>query len=100
MASRFGGTYFPKTSRYGRAAFVDVLAEVARLFREEPDKIDNNRKALMERLADTARPAGRVVIGAHELDSAAASIGRIFDQANGGLRGAPKFPQCAMLEFL
>jgi uncharacterized protein len=96
----WGGTYFPKTSRFGRAAFVDVLAEVARLFRDEPGKIDNNRKALMERLADTARPAGRVVIGPRELDSAAASIGRIFDQTNGGLRGAPKFPQCSMLEFL
>jgi uncharacterized protein len=96
----WGGTYFPKTSRYGRAAFVDVLAEVARLFRDEPDKIENNRKALMARLAETSRPAGRVVIGARELDSAAASIGRLFDPTNGGLRGAPKFPQCAMLEFL
>jgi uncharacterized protein YyaL (SSP411 family) len=96
----WGGTYFPKTSRYGRAAFVDVLAEVARLFRDEPDKIENNRKALMARLAEKSRPAGGVVIGARELDSAAASIGRLFDQTNGGLRGAPKFPQCAMLECL
>src|SRR5919198_2026932 len=32
----WGGTYFPKTSRYGRPAFVDVLREVARLFKEEP----------------------------------------------------------------
>jgi len=96
----WGGTYFPKTARYGRAAFVDVLAEVARLFREEPDKVDNNRKALMTRLADRARPQGRVVIGVGELDSAAASVGRLFDLSNGGLRGAPKFPQGAMLEFL
>jgi uncharacterized protein YyaL (SSP411 family) len=96
----WGGTYFPKAARYGRPAFVDVLAEVARLFRDEPAKIDNNRKALMARLADKARPAGRVVIGAPELDSAAASIGRIFDPTHGGLRGAPKFPQCSMLEFL
>ena len=71
----WGGTYFPKAARYGRPAFVDVLAEVARLFRDEPAKIDNNRKALMTRLADKARPAGRVVIGAPEIDSAA-EIGR------------------------
>ena len=96
----WGGTYFPKAARYGRPAFVDVLAEVARLFRDEPVKIDNNRKALMARLADKARPSGRVVIGAPELDSAAASIGRIFDHSHGGLRGAPKFPQCSMLELL
>jgi uncharacterized protein len=96
----WGGTYFPKTARFGRAAFVDVLAEVARLFREEPDKIENNRIALMTRLSEKARPSGRVVIGALELDSAAAAIARSFDATNGGLRGAPKFPQCAMLELL
>ena len=28
----WGGTYFPKNSRFGRPAFVDVLREVARLF--------------------------------------------------------------------
>src|SRR5919109_24175 len=59
----WGGTYFPKTSRYGRPAFTDVLREVARLFREEPDRIDQSRLALMQRLADTARPQNRVVIG-------------------------------------
>jgi hypothetical protein len=47
----WGGTYFPKTSRYGRPAFVDVLREVSRLFREEPDKIEQNRDALMQRLS-------------------------------------------------
>jgi uncharacterized protein len=46
----WGGTYFPNTARYGRAAFVDVLREVSRLFREEPSKIGQNRDALMERL--------------------------------------------------
>src|SRR5262245_26193783 len=52
----WGGTYFPKTARYGRAAFVDVLREIARLFRAEPAKIEQNRSALMERLAERARP--------------------------------------------
>ena len=52
----WGGTYFPKSSRYGRPAFVDVLREVARMFREEPQKIEQNRAALMARLAATARP--------------------------------------------
>ena len=32
----WGGTYFPKSSRYGRPGFVDVLHEVARIFRDEP----------------------------------------------------------------
>jgi uncharacterized protein YyaL (SSP411 family) len=96
----WGGTYFPKDSRYGRPAFVDVLQEVARLFREEPAKIEQNRQALLERLADKARPEGKVTIGLAELDGAAFHLGKAFDPTHGGLRGAPKFPQPAMLEFL
>ena len=96
----WGGTYFPPTSRYGRPAFVDVLREVARLFREERGKIDHNRDALMARLADAARPAGTATIGTSQLDQAATALARAFDPVNGGFRGAPKFPQCPMLETL
>ena len=96
----WGGTYFPNSSRYGKPAFVDVLREVARLFREEPQKIERNRAALMERLVATARKAGTVTIGVAELDNAARQLGGIIDPVNGGTRGAPKFPQAALFELL
>jgi len=96
----WGGTYFPKDSKFGRPAFVDVLGEVSRLFRDEPDKIRRNRDALMERLAEKARPAGRVVIGMKELDQIAQQIAGAFDPDNGGLRGAPKFPNAALYELV
>ncbi len=96
----WGGTYFPKTSRYGKPAFVDVLREIARLFREEPQKIEQNRAALMERLAASARSAGGVTVGRAELDNAARQLGGIIDPVNGGTRGAPKFPQAALFELL
>ena len=96
----WGGTYFPKTSRYGRPGFVDIMHEVARLFRDEPQRIAHNRDALMKALATKSRPAGKVVIGPRELDATAAAIGRAFDHVNGGIGRAPKFPQCSMLELL
>jgi hypothetical protein len=96
----WGGTYFPKTSRYGKPAFVDVLREIARLFREEPQKIEQNRAALMEQLAATARGDGAATIGVVELDNAARQLGGIIDPVNGGTRGAPKFPQAALFELL
>jgi uncharacterized protein YyaL (SSP411 family) len=96
----WGGTYFPKTSRYGKPAFVDVLREIARLFREEPQKIEQNRAALMERLAGAARQPGLATIGKAELDNAARQLGGIIDPVNGGTRGAPKFPQAALFELL
>jgi uncharacterized protein len=96
----WGGTYFPNTSRYGKPPFVDVLRELARLFREEPDKIEQNRAALMERLAETAKSGVSAKIGLTQLDNAARQLGGIIDPVNGGTRGAPKFPQAALFELL
>jgi uncharacterized protein YyaL (SSP411 family) len=95
----WGGTYFPNTSRYGKPAFVDVLREIARLFRDEPDKIEQNRAALMAQLATTARGVG-TTIGITALDNAARQLGGIIDPINGGTRGAPKFPQAVLFELL
>ena len=80
----WGGTYFPKEARYGRAAFTDVLRELARLFREEPDRIGKNRDALMARLSEKARPEGKVVVGLAELDRVANGIARAIDTTERG----------------
>jgi uncharacterized protein len=96
----WGGTYFPRTSQYGRPGFTDVLRNVARIFHEEPQSVEQNRSALMARLAESAHPKGKVTIGLADLDRAAAQIGGMIDLTHGGLRGAPKFPQAMILEFL
>jgi uncharacterized protein len=96
----WGGTYFPKTAGYGRPGFADVLRELARLFRDEPQRIEHNRAALMAALAAKSEVMGQVAVGAGELDSAATAIARAFDHTNGGLGQAPKFPQCSILELL
>ncbi len=96
----WGGTYFPKVSRYGKPAFVDVLREVARVFREEPKSVEQNRSALMGRLAETKAPHGKVIMGRSQLDQSAERLGGLIDPVHGGIRGAPKFPNCMMLEFL
>ena len=47
----WGGTYFPKDERFGRPAFVRVLSEIARIYRDETNKVRHNAEALKERLA-------------------------------------------------
>jgi uncharacterized protein YyaL (SSP411 family) len=96
----WGGTYFPKESRYGKPNFVHVLQELSRLFRDDPERINNNRLALMSRLAEKARPADKVTVGAQELDEAARQVAGAMDPVHGGIRGAPKFPNPSILEFL
>ena len=88
----WGGTYFPKESRFGRPAFTDVLREVARLFREEPQKIEQNRAALLAQLADKARPAGKIVLGLKELDAAAVQVGNMFISSTAVCAARPNFP--------
>ena len=51
-------------------------------------------------LSERARSTNPGNIGITELNNAATSIAGATDPVHGGLRGAPKFPQCAMLEFL
>jgi uncharacterized protein YyaL (SSP411 family) len=95
----WGGTYFPNVSRYGRPAFVDVLEEVARLFREEPDKIGQNRAYVMEHLK-APRPDGAIVLDRAFLDRASERLLGLIDPHFGGTRGAPKFPNASLFEVL
>jgi uncharacterized protein YyaL (SSP411 family) len=95
----WGGTYFPNTARYGRPAFRDVLEEVARIYRDEPEKINHNSKLLMERLAERS-PAGSVTLDRDLLDRASLRLLDLIDMDHGGTRGAPKFPNASLFEFL
>jgi uncharacterized protein len=92
----WGGTYFPPEPRFGRPSFRTVLAEVARIYREEPDKVQYNAGLLVKGLKE--RSGSEVNGPAPDLSDAglAALIGpmvRTVDARRGGLAGAPKFPQ-------
>lgn len=96
----WGGTYFPKTAQYGRPSFQDVLRQIARIYRDEPEKVGKNRDAILAALREKARPAGKVTLGIEELDKLAGQFLNLIDMKKGGIRGAPKFPQSAILEML
>ena len=96
----WGGTYFPKDSRYGRPSFVRVLKEVARVYREEPDKVRQNAVVLKERLKPTRPSAAPEPPTDPMLADLARRLIQAVDPVNGGIRGAPKFPQAQFLAFL
>jgi uncharacterized protein YyaL (SSP411 family) len=96
----WGGTYFPKIARYGHPAFVEVLRSVAHVFQAEPNKVRQNANALRQALARDAAPAGEQTYSRTFLDDFASRAADIIDQANGGIRGAPKFPNPSILELL
>jgi uncharacterized protein len=96
----WGGTYFPPTPRFGRPGFTGMLREVARIYREEPDKVRHNAELLLNALNAKAQPAGPAVM----TDAAMADLtGRLVsavDAQHGGLKGAPKFPQWSFFWLL
>ncbi|MGA0562001.1 thioredoxin domain-containing protein [Ancylobacter sp. VNQ12] len=96
----WGGTYFPREAKYGQPAFTEVLKTMANAYASGDPRITSNREALLGRLRQKARPAGKVVIGENELDDVATRILGIMDDEHGGLQGSPKFPNTPFLELL
>jgi len=97
-----GGTYFPPDNRHGRPGFLQVLQQVAALWRERRGEIAASAGEIHARLeAATANAsAGSLILTADALRNAAAIFKSTYDPRHGGFGGAPKFPQPSVPAFL
>ncbi|MEQ1697780.1 MAG: thioredoxin domain-containing protein [Hyphomicrobiaceae bacterium] len=89
----WGGTYFPKDGRYGKPPFVAVLRQVAHIFANDRETVDHNANAITAMLTERAPVDGTFAITDKGLDDLTSRLLRAVDADNGGLQGAPKFPQ-------
>jgi uncharacterized protein len=96
----WGGTYFPKDERYGRPAFVRVLTEMSRIYRDEQDKVRQNADTLKDRLKPRPRGPGTPPPNEMMLADLARRLVQAVDPTHGGIRGAPKFPQVQFFNLL
>jgi uncharacterized protein len=97
----FGGTYFPPdNNQFGRPGFRRVLMEIARAFREEPDRVASNAKLIKEHVVQSLDEAKPGAVSADLLAGAADQMARLFDMRYGGFGNAPKFPNAPAMEFL
>ena len=98
----FGGTYFPPDHRHGRPGFLQLLRQIAQLWRERKTEIVASAGELHARLElITAREAREnIPLTPETLRRAAARFKEAYDPANGGFGGAPKFPQPAIPALL
>jgi uncharacterized protein len=96
----FAVTYLPAKPRHGMPGIVEVLENVATLWRERRDAIEKHCAAVAQELARVAaRPQGgspRTEL----LDAGYRQIRKIFDGEHGGFGGPPKFPMPHFLTFL
>jgi len=96
----WGGTYFPLEPRFGRPGFKEVLQLIEQTYRTDRDKVNKNRTALVEALQGLARSKPGEAVTDAQTENMARSLLREVDGRHGGIGGAPKFPQCSMLELL
>jgi uncharacterized protein YyaL (SSP411 family) len=101
----YGGTYFPPTSRWGKPGFLDLLGELARVWKEDRARVEHAAGELFDRLQLVASPRRgsgdrRVVGDADTLDIAIEQFQMAFDTRHGGFGEAPKFPRPSELLLL
>lgn len=97
----WGGTYFPKEQLYGRPSFRYVLKEVARIWRDEHQKVVTNASAIVNALRrEPPKPDQPVTLSLDLAAEAAQVFLSAIDFDHGGLKGAPKFPQVPVFTFL
>jgi hypothetical protein len=91
----FGGTYFPPDARHGRPSFLQLLEQIAGLWRERQMEIVASADELHARLElITSRDAkDNSPLTPQTLQRAAQMFKEAYDAVNGGFGGAPKFPQ-------
>jgi len=101
----FGGTYFPPSSKWGRPGFTDLLGELARVWKQDRQRVEDAAQELLQRLrgvtaTDGSSPAESELASANALDVAVEQFHTSFDRRRGGFGDAPKFPRPSELLFL
>ncbi len=96
----WGGTYFPSTPRYGRPGFTQVLRGIASAYSTDAEAVAKNVDALRQALAKLSRNQSGGAIALTANDQVAERLLHEIDPVNGGIGGAPKFPQPTILKLL
>jgi len=96
----WGGTYFPATPKFGRPGFPEVLKGIAGVYQEDPDRVKSNTTALVEGLKALGESKAGGEIPVSRMNMVAQRLVQEVDAVNGGIGGAPKFPQPSFFEQL
>ena len=97
----FAGTYLPKSSRYGMAGLLKLLASVSQRWETSRKTLLENSEQITSYMQDREAAFSGTGVSARELFSAAKeSLSRGFDPQWGGFGSSPKFPMPHNLIFL
>ncbi len=88
----YGGTYFPPTDRQGMPSFQRVLHAVAEAYRDRPADVRSTADRLLAEMKRLEPAASEKPLDGALVERAADALSAGYDERNGGIGGAPKFP--------
>ena len=92
-----GGTYFPPKEMHGRPSFIQVLENVSKVYSENREKIIGQVKQMKAVFKEFNRKDS---VLKQDYEPYVEKIIQYLDEDNGGLKGAPKFPQFYIFESM
>jgi hypothetical protein len=96
----YGGTYFPPVERHGMPAFPRLLQAVAEAYNSRRGEVVESGRQLLEQMSQSERLRRSASLLTEEILFAAyQQISQEFDEREGGVGQAPKFPQPMTWEF-
>ncbi len=96
----WGGTYFPPEPGFGRPSFKQALEFAEKVYIDDNETVTQNSESLTQLIAPEAPKMMGPDISDNILKNITQRLGDMMDGKNGGLRGAPKFPQYPIFNFL
>jgi uncharacterized protein len=94
-----GGTYWPPEPRYGRPSFRQVLHSVDSAWRTQRDQMESRGLTLADHLAKLSDLNAGPGVSPADLTRIGDALRSAVDPVNGGLSGAPKFPNAPIFRF-
>ncbi|MEC3658872.1 thioredoxin domain-containing protein [Bacillus velezensis] len=95
----YAGTYFPKTSKFNRPGFIDVLEHLSETFANDRQHVEDIAENAAAHLEVKIHPA-EGMLGEQAVHDTYRQLAGGFDTVYGGFGQAPKFPMPHMLMFL
>lgn len=96
----YAGTYFPRTSKYGRIGFVDLLKSISATWGSKKDQISASANQIMDYLKNAVPASSQLASTSKLLQKTFAHFSSRFDSEFGGFGEKPKFPSPHNLMFL
>lgn len=96
----FAATYIPKQGRPGRPGLLELIPQVANLWRTRRAELLDSSEQIAARLKETSCVEAGNMPGEAVLHATYDGLARHFDHQHGGFGSAPKFPSPHNLLFL